>query len=375
MSDSNEQGFHVLTQQDGLADDSGTAWNVQLTRLLRNTDRYSWGNWTLDPTIKVGALGYFNPTDSQFQAAQTSIDAPPMLAVASRVDWHLEQGDVKQSSVGVEFKVPYMDPTTGAEVTVGVQTKWEFGTKGSLTSSGSAFGIEYIEDPADFMLAQYDKILKIAKQYNKATGDKIDQGFGMITKVWLTDGCVNIASRQDKSEFSITGSVDGVMAMTGSDQSASLKGSYKNVTSTGNIEKRIFPSKANEVTNPLNTPPVVYAYEFTSFAGKVIIPRWIGETPYLNLWLDNGGSYIVNATVSYEVGGEKETRKVRVSGGQDSQITGIPLEATNFDIRMDFTAGDSQFLRVSNPLNTWELGRGHIKLTGWWPGRSGAAWI
>jgi hypothetical protein len=373
MSDSNEQGFRVLTQQDGLADDSGTAWNVQLTRLLRNTDRYSWGNWTLDPTIKVGAVGYFNPTDTQFQAAQTNID-PPKLNFPSTVDWHLEQGDVKQSSVGVEFDVPYLDPTTGVKVSVGVKSKWEFGTKGSLTSSGSAFGVEYIEDPANFMLAQYDKMLKIAKEYNKATGNEIDQGFGMITKVWLTDGCVNVGSRQDKSEFSITGSVDGVMAMTGGDQSASLKGSYKNVSSADNIEKRIFPSKANEIIGP-NIQPVAYAYEFASFAGKVVIPRWIGETPYLNLWFDNGGSYIVNATVTYTVRNEQVTRQVRVSGGQDSQITGIPLDATNFDIRMDFTAGDSQFLRVSNPLNTWELGRGHIKLTGWWPGRSGAAWV
>lgn len=375
MSDSNEQGFHVLRQPDGLTDDSGTAWNVQLTRLLRNTDRYAWGNWTLDPTIKVGALGYFNPTDSQFQAVQTSIDAAPIVTIASSADWHLEQGDVTQTSVGVEFKVPYKDPTTGIDVSVGVQSKWEFGTKGSLSSSGSAFGVEYIEDPAKIMLAQYDNILKIAKEYNKATGNEIDQGFGMITKVWLTDGCVNIGSRHDNSEFSITGSVDGVMAMTGSDQSASLKGSYKNVNSTNNIEKRIFPSKANEVSSPNKNPPVAYAYEFTSFAGKVIIPRWIADTPYLNLWLDNGGSYIVTATVVYTVGGDKVTQQVRVPGGQDSQITGIPLGATDVNIQMEFMAGDTQFLRVSNPLNTWDLGRGHIKLSGWWPGRSGAAWI
>lgn len=370
MQDSKGQGFELLTQPDGLADESGTAWNVQLTRLLRNTDRYAWGNWTLDPTIKVGAIGWFNPTDSQFQGAQTSIEVPISTEV-SPTDWHIEQGEVKQSSVGVEFKVPYKDPTTGTEVTVGVQSKWEFGTKGSLTSSGSAYGVEYVEDPARVMLAKYDEILKIAKDYNKAAGDKIDQGFGMITRVWLTDGCVNVGSRQDKSEFSITGSVDGIAAMTGSDQSASLKGSYKSVASTDNIEKRIFPSKANEV----DTKPVAYAYEFTSFAGRVIVPRWTAEVPFLNLWFDNGGSYIVNATVTYNLGAEKVTRKIRVSGGMDSQITGIPLEATNFDIRMDFTAGDTQFLRVSNPLNTWELGRGHIKLTGWWPGRTGAKWI
>ncbi|KQY88624.1 MULTISPECIES: hypothetical protein [Roseateles] len=370
MAESSEQGFQVLTQPSGLAEDGGTAWNVQLTRLLRNTDRFAWGNWTLDPTIRVGALGWFNPTDSQFQGAQTGIAVPALTAV-SGTDWHIEQGDVKQTTVGVKFDVPYKDPTTGTEVTVGLQSSWDFGTKGSLTSTGSTYGVEFVEDPAKVMLERYDEILQVAKKYNKATGDKIDQGFGMITKVWLTDGCVNIGSRQDKAEFSITGSVDGVAAMTGSDQSASLKGSYKNTSSTDNIEKRLFPSK----TNVVDREPVAYAYEFTSFAGRVIIPRWVGDIPYLNLWLDNGGSYIVNATVTYWLNGDKVTRTARVSGGMDTQITGIPLEATDFDIRMDFTAGATQFLRVANPLNTWELGRGHIKLTGWWPGRSGAAWI
>jgi hypothetical protein len=370
MFESTEQVFEALTQPSGIEDESGTAWNVQLTRLLRNTDRYAWGNWTLDPTIRVGALGWFNPTDSQFQWAQRDIKVPSAV-VASSSDWHLEQGDVKQSSVGVKFDVPYFDPTTGTEVTVGVQSTWDFGSKGSLTSSGSAFGVQYVEDPAEVMLAKYDEILTVAKKYNKAHDDKIDQGFGMITRVWLTDGCVNIGSREDNSEFSIVGSVDGVAAMTGSDQSASLKGSYKTTTSTNNVEKRIFPSKVNAV----DTTPVAYAYEFTSFAGRVIVPRWVGEIPYLNLWFDNGGSYIVNATVTYDLGAERKEHKVRVSGGMDGQITGIPLNAMNFDIRMDFTAGGTQFLRVDHPLNTWELGRGHIKLTGWWPGRTGAAWV
>lgn len=375
MSDSNEQGYEILSQPDGLADDSTTAWNVQLTRLLRNTERYCWGNWTLDPTIKVGALGYFNPTDSQFQSVQTSLVAPPVIAIPADMDWQLEQGTVTKSSVGLKFDVPYFDPTTGTKVTVGVKTAWEFGIKGSLSSSGSACGVEYVEDPAKVMLAQYDKLLEIAKEYHKARGNVIDQGFGMITKVWLTDGCVNIGSREDKSEFSISGSVDGVMAMTGSDQSASLKGSYSQVNSVGNIEKRIFPSKANEVTNPKSAPPVAYAYEFTSFAGKAIIPRWVGETSHLNLRFDNKGSYIVDATVTYLMGEEQVRRTIRISGGLEAEITGIPLDATDFDIRMDFMAGDTQFLRVSNPLNTWELGRGHIKLSGWWPGRTGAAWV
>jgi hypothetical protein len=159
--------------------------------------------------------------------------------------------------------------------------------------------------------------------------------------------------------------------MTGSDESASLKGSYKSTETEDNMEKRIHPSKPNTV----ETNPVAYAYEFTSFAGRVILPRWITNVPNLNLWLDNGGSYIVDATVTYVVGGEKFTRTETVSGGMDKQITGIPLDAVDMDIQLHFRHGSSQFKRVQNPLMDWHLGRGHLKLSGWWPGKTGAEWM
>ncbi|MGY1409405.1 MULTISPECIES: hypothetical protein [unclassified Luteimonas] len=370
MRESKDQEYRLVAESDGLLNEDGTAWNVQLTRLLRNTERHTWGNWTLDPTIKVGAVGWFGLTDSQFQSTGTSFD-PPLQSQSTNTDWHIEKGDVRQSSAGVEFKVPYKDPTTGIEVSVGMQSKWEFGTKGSLISQGSTVRIDYADNPADYMLRNYDQFLELARKYNKADGDRIDQGFGMITRVWLTSGCVNVGSRQDNASFSITGSVDGIAAITGSDESASLKGSYKSTDTVDNIEKRTFPGKANVV----EAQPVGYAYEFTSFAGRTIVPRWVSDIPYLNLWLDNGGSYIVDAKLSYLADGEKHTRTVRVSGGMDGQITGIPISATDLDIELHFVAGASQFLRVQNPLGAWHLGRGHLKLTGWWPGPTGATWI
>jgi hypothetical protein len=364
------EGATYASEPSGIEKDDGTAWNVALTRLLRNTDRYAWGNWTLDPSIQVGAVGWFNLTDSQFEPVGLIFQAPKQ-SVATNTDWHIEQGKVSQSTIGVTFDVPYKDPTTGLDVTVGVESTWEFGSKGSLISQGSTASIDYAEDPAEYMLQEYETFLTLARKYNKASGDRIDQGFGMITRAWLTSGCVNVGSRQDTSSFSIVGSVDGVAAMTGSDESASLKGSYKQTKSEDNIEKRTFPGKANTV----EAAPVAYAYEFTSFAGRTIIPRWIADVPYLSLWLDNGGSYIVDATLTYEVDGVQETRQARVSGGMDAQITGIPLSATNLDIKLRFVAGDHQFLRVQNPLGAWHLGRGHLKLTGWWPGKTGAQWI
>jgi len=370
MTESHDQDAVVRSDDSGLLSTDGTAWNVQLTGLLRNTDRYAWGNWTLDPTIQVGTVGWFSLTDSQFQSTGVNF-TPPTMSENTDTDWHLEQGDVKQTTVGVDFKVPYVDPSTGTKVTVGLESTWDFGTKGSLTSQGTTIRVDYAKDPADYMLKKYDEFLALAKNYNKAADGKIDQAFGMITKAWYTSGCVNIGSRQNNSTFSITGSVDGVSAMTGGDESASLKGSYKSITNNDNVEKRIFPGSANIV----ETQPVVYAYEFTSFAGKIIIPRWIADISYLNLWLDNGGTYIVKATVTYVVDGQTNTRKITVSGGMDQQITGIPLGATDMNIELNFVAGNSQFLRVQNPLSAWYLGRGHLKLTGVWPGKSGAKWI
>lgn len=370
MNTSDGASYVVLTEPDGLDKEDGTAWNVALTRLLRNTDRYAWGNWTLDPSIEVGAVGWFNLTDSQFQPVGVTMSVPSESLVTN-TDWHIEHGHVSQSTVGVKFDVPYKDPTTGIDVNVGVESKWEFGSKGSLVSQGSTARVDYVTDPAGHMQREYDAFLALAEKYNKADGGRIDQGFGMITRVWLTNGCVNVGSRQDTSSFSIVGSVDGISAMTGSDESASLKGSYKRTNTEDNIEKRIFPGKADTVA----TSPVAYAYEFTSFSGRTIIPRWISEISYLNLWLDNGGSYIVDATLTYDDGGQRYTRETRVSGGMDGQITGIPISATNLDIKLRFVAGDHQFLRVQNPLSAWHLGRGHLKLTGWWPGKTGAHWI
>ncbi|RZT39452.1 hypothetical protein [Cupriavidus agavae] len=371
MSDSENSGYSIIAEPSGILDPKGTEWNVQLTHLLRNTERYAWGNWTLDPAIRVGALGWFNPSDTHVQLANYQMDLQPTEHRAA-VDWHLEQGHVRQTTAGVQFDVPYLDPTTGTEVTVGLQSKWEFGSKGSLTSQGSGVGVAYVENGAQYMLDNYQAIYDVAKSVNKVNGGDIVQGFGMITKVWLTDGCVNLGSRQDKSEFSITGSVDGVSAMTGSDQSASLKGSYKNTSTADNVEKRIFPSKADTVEH---NDPVAYAYEFSSFAGEtVVIPRYVADISALNLSLHNSGSYIVNATVTYTSGGKRHERTTRISGGLTGQITDIPLDATNVDIRMAFAAGTTQVLRVSNPLNTWFLGRGEIELTGWWPGASGANW-
>ncbi|HKO48748.1 MAG TPA: hypothetical protein VJV79_13545 [Polyangiaceae bacterium] len=359
-----------LQQPNGLDDPNSTSWNVQLTRLLRHTERYSWGNWTLDPTIQVGALGWFNPTDSQFQSAHSKLDKLAIDDDAAAVDWHLEQGEVKQSSVAVEFKVPYHDPSSGLTVNVGVENKWQFGTEGSISSNGSGTGTSFARDAAQVMLARYQEILKVAEANGKAKNGLIDQGFGMITKVWLTDGCVNVASRKDKAEFSITGSVDGVAAMTGKDESASLKGSYKSTSTSENVEKRVFPGKPDQV----DTMPVAYAYEFSSFAGRVVIPRYVSDISALSLTLHNSGSYIVDAKVSYKVANEIKNREVRISGGLTGQITDIPLAATEVEIRMDFMAGATQILRVTNPLNSWYEGRGRIALTGWWPTGSGASW-
>lgn len=370
MNETTELTYRPLTEASVMAKQADTAWNVTFTNLIRNTDRYAWGNWTLDPTIELGAVGWFNLTDFQLQSAGSTFDAP-CKSMLSNTDWHVEQGKVKQTSTGIKFDVPYKDPTTGLEVTVGTEATWSFESAGSMSSQGTTTRIDVVEDPASFMLDQYDAFLALAERYNQAQNGKIAQGFGMITKVWLTTGCVNAGSRSDKSSLSVAGSVEGMAAMIGRGASAALNGSYARVTSEGSIEQRIFPGKANVVVDA----PVPYAYEFSSFDGRVVIPRWITNIPYLSLWLDNGGTYIVKATVTYEVDGKKQERKASVSGGLDTQINDIPLNATNLVVEMDFVAGGDHFLQVQSPLSAWYRGRGHIKLKGVWPGKTSAEWI
>ena len=117
-------------------------------------------------------------------------------------------------------------------------------------------------------------------------------------------------------------------------------------------------------------------YQFTTFDGATIMPTWVRRIGNFTITFDNahGGTYIARCTVDYLVPGstDRSTRKVSVSGGRVDSISGIPLNAYNLTIHIDFAAGGDSYFDVPSPLIEWLNGTCTVDLRGVWPWGSNA---
>lgn len=344
-----------------------TKWNIAFTNILRQTNQASWGNWNLSPDIKPGAVGFIDPDTGSF----TLVNALPnakIVSLNSPEDWTIESSSVHKTESDIDFKGGYKDPSSGKEVNVGLKVDWSFSEEGSLASNATVVTHDHVDNFGIMLQKNYDWLLEQAESVGWAPNKVIAQGFGMITNAKFCTGGVNIASLDKESDFSITGSVDGVTAMTGGGTaSASLKGSYKETDQTKAFESHLWPSEVDSVA-PQN---IGISYQFASFDGKLIMPTWITPLSGFTVILDNahGGSYIGNCTVSYNVPGKKDpvTQGTHVPGGQNHTIDGIPLNATNLKIEVDFEAGSTFHFSRSAPLAQLPSGVIAIDMSGVWP--------
>lgn len=348
-------------------------WNISFTSMLRQTQARMWGNWPLHSSVQPGMMGILNPETGDFRPA-TVVPNAKIVKFDQAQDWSMESSSVRRKDTNVDFAGGYTDPSTGTTVNVGLKTSWTFEREGSIISKATVAGESVIDDPGALLAAEFPAIYQAAQNLNMTTPEGIVQGFGVITRVVRAKGVINLGARTDASTFSITGSVDGVNAMSGSgDPIASVKGSYKDVSQTGSFEEHLFPAEANKKPDG----EAILMYEFASFDGKTILPGWTGPISPLNLTFDNGhgGTYIVHCKVLFDTPDKRDhERKISVPGGQSHSISGIPLSATNLRVQMDFVAGDSLFLQESKPVATWEQGRRTIDLYGVWPWSCNAAW-
>ncbi len=365
--------YRSLKKASAKLDFNERFWNIAFTGMLRQTERGSWGNWSLNPAVRPGALGILNYETGTFSYVASIID-PKIVTMSAPHDWSMESSSVRRTETKVDFKGGYLDPSTGTEVNVGIETAWKFDHEGSIVSRGTISGSQVVDDYGTLLEKQFGYVLEKAKSVGKATGDGITQGFGMITSVTQCLGALNIGSLKDASTFSITGSIDGVNSMAGTgDASAALKGSYKDIREEGAFESRKFPSEANKAASG----EVAIAYEFASFDGKLIIPQWVSPLSAFRITFDNahGGTYIVDCKVTYDTPQQKGVEKtISVWGGQSHSIDGIPLDATNVKINMHFKGGDDFFLSDSRPLTNWFMGQRTIDLYGVWPWSCSAEW-
>lgn len=341
-------------------------WNMAYTNMIRRSTQTLWGNWDLNPAIKPGAVGILNPTTGTFSKI-TDIPSFDIEDYELGSSWAVESTTVKHTQTDVSFKGGYKDPTTGSTVTAGLDLGWVFDEEGSLSSSGTVSGRQVLKDLYGVLDQNYKFLKSAARSAGKADSNGIMQGFGIVTEVINCSGIANLGSESASNSFSLTGSIDGTQTMTGTggQADASLQGSYKTTSQTGSFNKHLFPAVASKAAKG----SVAAAYQFASFDGKSVMPTWIGPISDFQLVFDNsnGGTYIGRVTVSYKDSAGLQQRKVSVPGGQTRTIAGIPLEADNLKIEVDFMAGDTFYFHWRQPRSEWLTPQRTLDLSGVWP--------
>lgn len=345
-----------------------TFWNIALTNMIRRTNRAAWGNWALNPEVVPGAVGILDPVTGSFTQV-AMIPNAQIKTFKSPQAWVIESSTVRRTETDIEFKGGYLDPSSGIEVTAGLDVSWGFASEGSLASNATITGESQVDNFGTVMADNYDWLLQRAREVGFATEDGIVQGFGMITKVQNCSGGINIGSLNEDSSLSLVGSVDGVNVLTGGDINAGVKGSYKEINETKAFESHIWPENADTTANG----EVAISYKFASYDGKLIMPTWIKKLSGFSVTFDNqhGGTYIGHCLVKYDltVNGEQTTfeKRATVRGGQTETLDDIPLDATNIQINIEFVAGSSFNHSFKMPLTDLLGGTCTVDMSGVWP--------
>ncbi len=348
---------------------STNLWNKTYTGLIRQTRPSLWGNWGLNSAIRVGAVGYIDAASGDF----TAIDVLPSVAPARspfNAHWKLSSQNVSKTDTSVNFSGGMTDPTTGAKVTVGTEATWSFNNSGDVSSSFLVVMQENLTNPGNQIGAQFAWLQKVAQDNGYAVGDIITQGFGVVTEVLWAESGVNLGATSANSTFSLTGSVKGMASMADSvDAQAEFKGSYFSENSSATFDSHIWPASADVVADS----NVGVAFVFASFAGtNKIVPTWVNPLSEFSIFFNNanGGTYIVNISVTYMLKGVISTAiTAQVSGGTSTTISGIPLDAVNLVAQMSFEMVGPDLVLTptwATPLTQIPTGSLQIDIYGVW---------
>ncbi len=346
-------------------------WNRTFTDLIRNGRPAYWGNWTLDPKFKVGAVGIVSPDSGDFTLVK---EATPGLAINSRGvpnQWKLASSNVSRSQGSVELDGSATDPETGTKVTVGTEVTWGFASTGSIASEFGIANESFISDLTQLSKpATLSWLAEQAASVSMGSNGNIAQGFGVVTSVIYANSGLNLGSQDDSSSFSISGSVGAVQDMLAG---ANAKGSYTSSKETKQVDQHLWPIQPNALAN--GSVPI--AYTFASFDGNLLIPNWINRLGALQILFNNkpGCTYITNIKLSYDTPQGPKNESFSLSGGISKTVANIPLSATNIAAEVTFKGminSDTYNFKWPNPLGQWLTGQREIEMTGVWPGQTHA---
>jgi hypothetical protein len=344
-------------------------WNVPFSELLRGSRPGYWGNWALSMQIKPGAVGIVDAATGDFRLV-----AENLPGVEERVKdkpasstWQLSSVQVSREESQVKLDGSYLDPESGTKIDAGLEVKWGFAKAGAIVSEFSLSHESIVEDFGTLLNQNINWLADKAKSVGMGSDGNIAQGFGVLTGVLWANSGLNLGSRENKSDFSISGSLNGINELLGG--SATGKGSYVSTRYNKSVDRHIWPDKVDTVA----PCPVPIAYTFASFDGRLVIPNWIRNLASFALFLNNnhGGTYIVNATLKYKTPEGEKIQKEEVWGGQVKMIS-IPLNATQLHLQIKFVNPFQRRPRTypfswDCPLVQWPNGQRNIDTYGVWP--------
>ncbi|MGO4766172.1 hypothetical protein AB4120_26875 [Cupriavidus sp. 2KB_3] len=346
-------------------------WNRSFTDLIRNGRPAYWGNWTLAPNIKPGAVGFVSPDTGDFTLVK---EETPGLSLSTRGipnQWKLSSSNVQRSESNVNLDGSATDPDTGIKVTAGVEVKWEFSTVGSIASE---FGIASETFISDLTLLgkpeTYQWLYDQAQSVSMGSNGRIAQGFGVVTSAVYAHSGLNVGSQDNSSSFSLTGSAGAVQEMLGG---ANGKGSFVSTRQNKSVDQHLWPYQAEQ----LAPSPIPIAYTFASFDGPLLIPNWINRLGAFEVVFDNkpGCTYVTHIQIGYDSPAGRQHDEFSLSGGISKTVSNIPLSATNIRVDVKFQGvmnSDHYAFNWPSPLGQWLTGRRAIEMTGVWPGQTHA---
>ena len=349
-----------------------TNWNLGFTQMLRNTQPTYWGNWSLDAQVVPGAVGILNTTTGAFQYVSTLPNAAVTTTTAPSNEWKVQSSDVTQTSASVNLNGSVTDPDSGTKVDAGLEMTWKFGQEGSISSTFLLANQQYLTDPLSQFAANQDWLVAQAKAAGMYQNGQITQGFGVITQSLMAVSGLNLGAQSSNSSFAITGSVGATNAMAGN-AGGDAKGSYAQTKASASFEQHLWPADANVVATTL----MPIAYQFASFVGQTPVLGWTTNLSGINILLDDahGGTYIVNATAKYTVGGASQSTSAQVSGGRSTMMNAIPVEATGLELDLSFKgmmSDEKHRFNWPSPIGQFTNGQIVIDLYGVWPGSTRA---
>lgn len=344
-------------------------WNGQFSEMIRNSRPGYWGNWALSMQIKPGAVGIVDVATGDFHLVAENFPGldERVKDIPSSSIWQLSSEQVSREESKVTLDGTYVDPESGTKIDAGLEVKWGFAKAGSIVSEFSLSHESIVEDFGTLLNQNMDWLANKANSVGMGSNGNIAQGFGVVTGVLWANNGLNIGSRENKSDFSISGSLSGINEMLGG--SATGKGSYVSAKYNKSMDRHLWPDKSGAVA----PCPVPIAYTFASFDGRLVIPNWIKNLGLFELFLHNnhGGTYIIRATLTYKTPEGDKKKEEEVWGGQLKMMS-IPLNATQLNLAIKFVDPFQRKPRTYSfhwdyPLVQWRNGQRNIDIRGVWP--------